>query len=564
MANEIITTLHPQSDENTNLYPRIINGCIPNDSIGRNKLDDEINSLLNNVGDMSPKGVFLTKAALEAAYPSGANGIYVVTADGNWYFWKVSTAEWVSGGVYQSTQLADGSITYPKINNALINRYYDPNNLLFTANAIQRGKSYSTYYINNSAFTCFEINVTSGTTYYFTNVRYISKSGTIIVNGLDTTGIISYTADFTGTLYVTYRNQDSGWIMTTQSDLTGIQGYKFNGVNSELKNYLGNDNLLFNAKQFLRNKQYTTYMQDSTTTCVFSIDVVSGTTYYIYPGFRWLSKDGAILTGGNGTQYGSGPVAYTSNFTGKMYITFRNQDDGYVVTTNSDYMKVRGFYFSNNEKLDKIKIRTFGDSIMYGSSLNGVGPVDLLQRKYQQIRNTNNAVSSSTLQKNTGYPCIVETMINSNIITDNPDIVIFDGMRNDIGKSTLGTFDDSFDWETNGYTDSFVHAFEYFVGYIMENIPTCKIIYLIPNTSLSATLDDEKEYIDMIKLLCFKWSIPVVNVYEEGNLNPRIREQLLLYTDTTSAEDGTHPNEAGYNKAYVPLIYDMIQKIRNR
>lgn len=60
----------------------------------------------------SPKGVYATAEALQAAFPSGTTGTYVVTADGNWYYWN-GTA-WTVGGMYQSTGIAENTIT-PKM-----------------------------------------------------------------------------------------------------------------------------------------------------------------------------------------------------------------------------------------------------------------------------------------------------------------------------------------------------------------------------------------------------------------------------------------------------------------
>ena len=61
---------------------------------------DAIENEVQQVASGSPKGVYATLAALQAAYPTGANGIYVVSADGHWYYWN-GTA-WTDGGVYQS------------------------------------------------------------------------------------------------------------------------------------------------------------------------------------------------------------------------------------------------------------------------------------------------------------------------------------------------------------------------------------------------------------------------------------------------------------------------------
>jgi len=57
----------------------------------------------------SPKGVYATVVDLETAYPTGTVGAYVVTADGLWYYWNGSA--WTSGGTYQATGIADGTIT---------------------------------------------------------------------------------------------------------------------------------------------------------------------------------------------------------------------------------------------------------------------------------------------------------------------------------------------------------------------------------------------------------------------------------------------------------------------
>ena len=67
---------------------------------------------LNAVASGSPKGVYATLSALQSAKPTGDANIYLVTADGKWYYWSGSA--WTAGGTYQSTGIADGSVTYNK------------------------------------------------------------------------------------------------------------------------------------------------------------------------------------------------------------------------------------------------------------------------------------------------------------------------------------------------------------------------------------------------------------------------------------------------------------------
>lgn len=95
-------------------------------------IDTQISSLSHNKADKtalqalasgSPKGVFPTLAALQAAYPTGDNSIYVVTADGHWYYWN-GTA-WADGGVYLSAA-ADSAMSETSTNsvqNQVITKY---------------------------------------------------------------------------------------------------------------------------------------------------------------------------------------------------------------------------------------------------------------------------------------------------------------------------------------------------------------------------------------------------------------------------------------------------------
>lgn len=61
------------------------------------------------VASGAPKGTYATASALQTAFPTGNANIYLVTADGKWYYWN-GTA-WTAGGVYQATTIAPKSIT---------------------------------------------------------------------------------------------------------------------------------------------------------------------------------------------------------------------------------------------------------------------------------------------------------------------------------------------------------------------------------------------------------------------------------------------------------------------
>ena len=82
------------------------------------KADDSfVQNLSKSIGNGGPKGVYATVAALTSAKPKGDSNVYVVSADGCWYFWSGSA--WTKGGIYQSTGISDGSISYSMLNAAL-------------------------------------------------------------------------------------------------------------------------------------------------------------------------------------------------------------------------------------------------------------------------------------------------------------------------------------------------------------------------------------------------------------------------------------------------------------
>lgn len=154
MANEIITTLHPDNDENTNLYPNIKKENIPNKSIDTNKLDDNVLSLM---GSLKPSGTDSTDNIL--AFTTN-KGIYIATSgflNGHWLYWNGT--QYADGGVYQATEIPDNSIT--------INKFVDNLKNNFITNGIVK--------INN---TNNEIDTYSGNatnSIWFTNIKY--KSG---------------------------------------------------------------------------------------------------------------------------------------------------------------------------------------------------------------------------------------------------------------------------------------------------------------------------------------------------------------------------------------------------
>lgn len=75
-----------------------------------------VDTITASIASGSPAKVFATLAALQADSSAntvdGKKKIYLVTADGKWYYWNGSA--WTAGGTYQATGIANGSITPAK------------------------------------------------------------------------------------------------------------------------------------------------------------------------------------------------------------------------------------------------------------------------------------------------------------------------------------------------------------------------------------------------------------------------------------------------------------------
>jgi hypothetical protein len=64
---------------------------------------------VSSIGELKVNGVYATISDLQTALPTGNNGVFIVVADGNWYYWD--TTQWVSGGVFQSIQWFNATTT---------------------------------------------------------------------------------------------------------------------------------------------------------------------------------------------------------------------------------------------------------------------------------------------------------------------------------------------------------------------------------------------------------------------------------------------------------------------
>ena len=104
----------------------------------QNQRIDTIENKVNSVASGSPKGVYATVSDLEEDDPDH-DDIYLVLADGKWYYYDTSETAWTAGGTYQGTSVSTSDPTiediYDKLN-PIYNDYFakqDIQNVLYPA-----------------------------------------------------------------------------------------------------------------------------------------------------------------------------------------------------------------------------------------------------------------------------------------------------------------------------------------------------------------------------------------------------------------------------------------------
>lgn len=202
-------------------------------------------------------------------------------------------------------------------------------------------------------------------------------------------------------------------------------------------------------------------------------------------------------------------------------------------------------------------IAVFGDSIMYGAGSDAKGPADLLAEKYNMTL-AKYCVSGATMGVRTDDPQYtideahhiakqVRDAIGAGIA---PDVIIFNGGTNDIGgQIPIGTMSAVY---TQPSSESyFADGFETVAYLLTKNFVGVPIVYMRAHNMSSRTYQGQIDYGELGNSIAEKWGIQTADMYKQMNT------QLAEYR-TAYLADYTHPNEAGYNKYYIPAIENFV------
>lgn len=246
MTNEIITTLHPEQDPNTNLYPNIKKENIPDGSIDENKLDpnytndidnkitslnndvDNINYRIDDLSDGSPRYVNTSTNILSQ---TTNKGLAVGTDTGHWYYWDGT--KYVDGGVYQSSTYFNTGIVLYK-NKAIMD--FANKKIIFPAN----GGYLCVFYKSNSYY--FNNSTPLTTDYVIDFSSYTKNAGVIVFDTIEKTIKV-----------VTSTNQTSTDILIGAFVLNPNEFYLFGNYDDsdDLENILALDGYVISEKPII-------------------------------------------------------------------------------------------------------------------------------------------------------------------------------------------------------------------------------------------------------------------------------------------------------------------------
>lgn len=202
-------------------------------------------------------------------------------------------------------------------------------------------------------------------------------------------------------------------------------------------------------------------------------------------------------------------------------------------------------------------IAVFGDSIMHGAGNNDKGIADLLAEKYGMTA-ADYSVSGATMGVRTDDPQytideahhIAKQVRNAISARIAPDLIIFNGGTNDIGgQIPIGTMSAVY---TQPSSESyFADGFETVAYLLTKNFVGVPIVYMRAHNMSSRTYQGQIDYGELGNSIAEKWGIETADMYKQMNT------QLAEYR-TAYLADYTHPNEAGYNKYYIPAIENFV------
>ena len=209
-------------------------------------------------------------------------------------------------------------------------------------------------------------------------------------------------------------------------------------------------------------------------------------------------------------------------------------------------------------------ILSFGDSIAEGAGSGFVSYSHIIAQN-NDMSLTSLALSGARMRKVEGSDnsvCVQVDNAITNYSGTSFDFVLLEGGTNDVNEATLG--DISSDYDTTTCDNStFTGALEINISKIRNTWHGANIIYVLTHKMTTRNTEKQKTFHDRIVEVCNKWSIPYVDIYNNGQINSYIESVVNNYFPDKGdgTKDKTHPNLSGYERFYVPPITSKMKEL---
>lgn len=550
---------------------------------------DNINSIqtqVNSIASGSPKGVYPTVSDLRSAFPNGNSNIYVVSEDGNWYYWD---NDWTNGGVYQST--------------AIGNKTVNENNLTFTVDGLNKFNKITSiigHYVDwvtgelieNSGYIASDfISVGDNQTYF---INYKIRSVVFYDENKDFISSLQNIKEYNSfntplnsgymrvTIYVDDNNINDFQIQLNnpsfkkryENSVIKSSNIEKLSITEENTNFFvrSNKNLIDTNKfvnrrylnpnngETLNDMTYTYNISDfvlveEEESYVFNVDVRS--LVYFDKNRTFHSGISETIKSGTPIVIPSGVKFLRANLD-ETYELIQFEKGERITSFEPFYILKPSVYNTLSSKWKNKTFISLGDSITWqdGKPYEQGSSIGKISRGYQTIMKEklgfsdylNVGVSGRPMANGTPNGEGTNATGKKQVYKDFDLVTIASGTNDfklNVPLGNIGKIGD-----VNFDTNTFYGAYRDLIEHILEEKPTIRIVLFTPlqrdngnynswNTVNGAghSLDD---YTNAIKEIAKMYSLPVCDVNANSGFN---KFNLSTYT-----LDGLHPNDLGYER----------------
>lgn len=209
---------------------------------------------------------------------------------------------------------------------------------------------------------------------------------------------------------------------------------------------------------------------------------------------------------------------------------------GYVTEENfTNDLKVKLNSSGLNSPLKGLKWNALGDSITFGMNATKPYPTVISERTGIIVRNYGISGTAITQKQDGSRPTAM--CVRYIDMANDVDIITVLGGTNDFGAGVeIGTWNDGTNYTMYGGVKTLIEG-------LLTKYPTKRIGFIspLPRSGLNSPTSNLRNYINVIKDCCERFSIPYLNLYEGSGIVPGFEA-----SKTATIPDGTHPNDAGH------------------